>query len=367
MNDFEKSGEFMLAKNEEGKAVVLRATDEGSLLASSSTLEVNGEDSSVDVAGSYLLAKNPDGETVIIRATNEGKLLIEGGGGGGMPAAHAETHLPETGSDPLPTANASRWGLTKVSNALTSTNTEVAASADALRRVNESVSNKLNISGGDMTGAIGRKYAATLKTYKNVAGGMLGNVGGGLPGAAKITLPKTFSGTITALKIEGYEHSAGYGSWTLDLTGFANTSSGGTWASINSAFLKGNAPFSSVTLGFDGTNLCILLGGVETRWNYAYVVVSEFIASQSNVDGWESGWNISLITDISGITKVVQPTLQKLATQTYLDSFVMRGAGSPEGVITASPGRLYENTNGGANTTLYVKESGTGNTGWVAK
>lgn len=43
------------------------------------------------------------------------------------------------------------------------------------------------------------------------------------------------------------------------------------------------------------------------------------------------------------------------------------GAGSPEGVLTATPGSAYLNTSGGTNTTLYVKESGTGNTGWVAK
>lgn len=43
------------------------------------------------------------------------------------------------------------------------------------------------------------------------------------------------------------------------------------------------------------------------------------------------------------------------------------GAGSPEGVVTAAVGSLYTNTSGGASTTLYVKESGTGNTGWVAK
>jgi len=43
------------------------------------------------------------------------------------------------------------------------------------------------------------------------------------------------------------------------------------------------------------------------------------------------------------------------------------GSGSPEGVITAPIGSLYTRTDGGASTTLYVKESGTGNTGWIAK
>ncbi len=43
------------------------------------------------------------------------------------------------------------------------------------------------------------------------------------------------------------------------------------------------------------------------------------------------------------------------------------GSGSPEGVVTASIGSLYSNTAGGASTTLYVKTSGSSNTGWTAK
>jgi hypothetical protein len=45
----------------------------------------------------------------------------------------------------------------------------------------------------------------------------------------------------------------------------------------------------------------------------------------------------------------------------------LAGAGSPEGVVTANVGSLYTRTDGGAGTTLYVKQSGTGNTGWTAK
>lgn len=45
---------------------------------------------------------------------------------------------------------------------------------------------------------------------------------------------------------------------------------------------------------------------------------------------------------------------------------VMYGAGSPEGSVSAPVGTIYRRTDGGASTTLYVKESGTGNTGWKA-
>jgi len=43
------------------------------------------------------------------------------------------------------------------------------------------------------------------------------------------------------------------------------------------------------------------------------------------------------------------------------------GTGTPEGSVTAPVGSMYTRTDGGAGTTLYVKESGNGNTGWVPK
>jgi len=42
-------------------------------------------------------------------------------------------------------------------------------------------------------------------------------------------------------------------------------------------------------------------------------------------------------------------------------------SGTPEGSVTAAVGSLYLNTSGGAGTVLYVKQTGTGNTGWGAK
>lgn len=47
---------------------------------------------------------------------------------------------------------------------------------------------------------------------------------------------------------------------------------------------------------------------------------------------------------------------------------ILWGRGIPEGVTQAEIGTLYLNLNGGANTTLYIKESGDKtSTGWVAK
>jgi hypothetical protein len=49
------------------------------------------------------------------------------------------------------------------------------------------------------------------------------------------------------------------------------------------------------------------------------------------------------------------------------DVGILIGTGSPEAARTAPVGSIFLRTDGGSGTSFYVKESGTGNTGWVAK
>lgn len=74
--------------------------------------------------------------------------------------------------------------------------------------------------------------------------------------------------------------------------------------------------------------------------------------------------NVSLLNPING-----EVITYNASTQVWTDSGVrmFSGTGSPEGVLTAPVGALYTRSDGGAGTTLYVKEAGVGNTGWVAK
>lgn len=46
--------------------------------------------------------------------------------------------------------------------------------------------------------------------------------------------------------------------------------------------------------------------------------------------------------------------------------FITWGTGSPEGVLVGSVGAVFLRTDGGAATTMYIKQTGTGNTGWTA-
>ena len=67
------------------------------------------------------------------------------------------------------------------------------------------------------------------------------------------------------------------------------------------------------------------------------------------------------------------PLLSPLASPAFTGTISLNGAtihtgyNSPVGLVAGNPGDLYLNLNGGTSLTLWVKETGTGTSGWVAK
>ncbi len=78
--------------------------------------------------------------------------------------------------------------------------------------------------------------------------------------------------------------------------------------------------------------------------------------------------NEDIIEDVTAGHVSDHETLHRLLNNGVLGATRIRtGHGSPEGTVVANPGSLFLNLNGGAGTTLYVKETLTGSTGWVGK
>lgn len=71
--------------------------------------------------------------------------------------------------------------------------------------------------------------------------------------------------------------------------------------------------------------------------------------------------------DEESVSKAVYHWIDDLLRLSQRLKFFHFGQGSPNGAVAAGPGHVYLDTDGGASTTLYVKESGTGTSGWVAK
>lgn len=92
-------------------------------------------------------------------------------------------------------------------------------------------------------------------------------------------------------------------------------------------------------------------------------VTSVSVTTANGVSGTVA--NPTTTPAISLTLNAITPT-SVAATATITGSNLIRGAGSPEGVVTAGVGSLYERTDGSSGTSLYIKESGAGNTGWTA-
>jgi hypothetical protein len=70
----------------------------------------------------------------------------------------------------------------------------------------------------------------------------------------------------------------------------------------------------------------------------------------------------------------ITPTMNIIGGQTYVRGWlnvdgatIYSGLGSPNNVVVANPGSIFLRRDGSTSTTLYVKTSGTGSSGWTAK
>lgn len=94
---------------------------------------------------------------------------------------------------------------------------------------------------------------------------------------------------------------------------------------------------------------------------YRYGTALRLVSSDGNAElrGGTAG-EVKLMEDASTSTAL------KLRFGTS-GALIWSGSGSPEGVVTAPKGSEYLRNDGGANTIVYIKQSGSGNTGWVAQ
>jgi hypothetical protein len=122
--------------------------------------------------------------------------------------------------------------------------------------------------------------------------------------------------------------------------------------------------------------------GVVSRAQPAFTDISGTAAVAQGGTGIDTSGSAGIPSIASGTWSVLTPTgtgnpvlhtSPTFATQITAPKVVWTGAvqdltgsGSPEGAVTADVGSIYRRTNGGSSTSVYIKESGSGNTGWTA-
>ena len=180
-----------------------------------------------------------------------------------------------------------------------------------------------------------------------------------------------YSGTDVKFNSDGYQ--------------FANYAAGTVYANLQSAgFAIGQGTTSAsarLHVRGDGTNDIILLqngAGTATRFKVDNdgncTGIDGFFASYASFASGSNG------VKVGGGLRIKNPNdgemllqndsandFSKIHFGTTSKPAVCQGAGTPEGAVAAPVGSIFMRSDGGAGTSFYVKESGTGNTGWVAK
>jgi hypothetical protein len=137
------------------------------------------------------------------------------------------------------------------------------------------------------------------------------------------------------------------------------TSTSNVTLSTNATYFRGVTTGATTTrmLGINSGNT-VYIGSIDTQTAGGVIFINgtEFMNVDTSNNVTVSAGNLKIATagkaiEFSGNGGVIWRT----------------GSGTPEGAVTAPVGSLFTRTDGGLLSTLYVKESGTGNTGWVAK
>jgi hypothetical protein len=141
----------------------------------------------------------------------------------------------------------------------------------------------------------------------------------------------------------------------VDYSGVVNprtTSMSGSGAVLN---LRNEGSSSNPLVhGFEATINHLNRDHTATDWSF--LLSAEQLLGKASGDAVSSSVSPKLVLDfVNGIIKL------------WNFSGIYTGTGTPESSQTADVGSIFLRRDGGASTTLYVKESGTGNTGWVAK
>ena len=107
--------------------------------------------------------------------------------------------------------------------------------------------------------------------------------------------------------------------------------------------------------------------GVVSFYQTQGITVTNVVGT--SYKGWWIAQSLAETIPSTGLVKDNFRTdnLTQIDQTTYPVHYEGSGAGTPEGARIAGIGSVWYRNNGGSNTTLYIKESGTSSTGWVAK
>lgn len=179
--------------------------------------------------------------------------------------------------------------------------------------------------------------------------------------------------TYPVLNLTSCSHYTILGQGELNLTEQLVTPSGILTAGLTSTSkpdFQVNVPARTSALRV--SNLDVSGNAPQVEWFTGYLGGEVVANAGAEASGTGSNFYINTLqggsmTPLISSNNAGLSTFNKAIALSNTSATWSSGTGSPETVVTATVGSMYTRTNGGAGTTLYVKESGSGNTGWQSK
>jgi hypothetical protein len=224
-------------------------------------------------------------------------------------------------------------------------------------------SDQQRLSGGTFSSDVERIRNGTFTTntdqWNAVSGAVLSSVAGGVSGnclqvqqptTAIVYASQAFPTITGATYVVSFYHKDGTGGTGRLLLGTSQT--GGQYINISTLT---SASWTEYKYTFIATD------------NVAYFTVAARAGIASDTQLYDSISVKAVATSALGSVHATEKVSVGTPTTDGLVAALYSGAGTPEAAVVANIGSLFMRTDGGASTSLYVKQSGTGNTGWVAK
>jgi hypothetical protein len=195
---------------------------------------------------------------------------------------------------------------------LATTRTINGVSFDGTSNITVEDSTKLALSGGNLTGNLNvasTKGLSTGRVHHSVGGGFYETTTSVTTGAINVILPQSWTSTMMKFYIDVYEYNSGK-TFSVLVGGYNYGT--GSWVNTSATVVGGDTGVQyNIRFGHNGTKCTVSIGESASSWSYVQVSIRDFHHgySDSNVNSWDDGWDITVGTLPSTISSTVSPSL----------------------------------------------------------
>lgn len=176
-----------------------------------------------------------------------------------------------------------------------------------------------------------------------------------------------FANSVDVISLQGVDFPANFADAALNFGSATVTNLQYNLPPPGGAIANDNVKLSAATAsvkGYMGNGKRIIVSDASSAEALILEHASTGKTKRIRVNNGSTG-TLEILGD-NGTTKLLQVTDSQQIIVGGGSNTIQSGTGSPEGVKTATVGSIFIRTDGGTSTVFYIKETGSGNTGWVA-